>query len=152
MAVRNGDTPGMKEMPADQVFAFLDRSDPPMLGVLGTTARDGAPRVVPLWYRYDGEVVTVWSGEERVWVHHLRRDPRFAFSVQESAPPFGGVIMHGRADVVTSDGDEVSEEIRRITRRYIAEDQVESYVAGWPQLRTIVTLRPDRIKAWGTGY
>jgi hypothetical protein len=85
-------------------------------------------------------------------VRHIRRDPRFAFSVQEGEPPFAGVIMHGQAEVLTSDGDDVSEEIRRISRRYIPEPEVESYVAGWPQLRTIVTLRPQRIKAWGTGY
>jgi PPOX class probable F420-dependent enzyme len=142
----------MIDMPSEELVAFLDRSDPPMLGVLGTTTRDGAPRVVPLWYRFDGRVVTVWTGEMRQWVRHIRRDPRFAFSVQEGEPPFAGVIMHGQAEVLTSEGQDVSEEIRRISRRYIPEPEVESYVAGWPQLRTIVTLRPQRIKAWGTGY
>jgi hypothetical protein len=94
----------------------------------------------------------VWTTDARHWVRHIARDPRFAFSVQEGEPPYGGVIMHGTAEVRTGDGEDISEEIRRITRRYIAADEVEAYIAGWPDLRTIVTLRPDRVKAWGTGY
>lgn len=139
-------------MPPEDLLPFLDRADPPMLGVLGTTARDGSPRVVPVWYRFDGRVVTVWTGTMRKWVSHLARDPRFAFSVQESEPPFAGVIMHGDAEIRTGDSTDISDEIRRITRRYMPEDEVETYVAGWPELRTIVTLHPRRVKAWGTGY
>ncbi|CAA9550733.1 MAG: hypothetical protein AVDCRST_MAG79-2679 [uncultured Thermoleophilia bacterium] len=134
------------------VQAFLDRQDPGLLGVLGTTTPDGAPRVVPLWFRYDGTAVHVWTTETRHWVRHIKRDPRFAFSVQEAAPPYAGVIMHGHAEVTTGDDDEISEEIRRITRRYIPAAEVEPYIASWPQLRTIVTLRPDRVKAWSRGY
>jgi PPOX class probable F420-dependent enzyme len=139
-------------MPEEEVDAFLNREDPAMLGVLATTNRRGDPRVVPLWFRWDGEVVYVWTTEERYWVRHIARDPRFAFSVQEGVPPFAGVMMQGRAEVTTGGDEWLGEEIRRITRRYIPEPEVDAYIGGWAQLRTIVTLRPERLKAWSRGY
>jgi PPOX class probable F420-dependent enzyme len=139
-------------MSDDEMRTFLDRERPAMLGVLGTLRRDGSPHVVPVWYRYDGEAVYVWTTEERAWVRHILGDDRVSFTVPEPEPPYSSVVMHGRADVTTSDGPEVLDEIRRITRRYIEEPEVESYIAGWTHLRTIVTIRPERVTAWGRGY
>lgn len=39
--------------------AFLGRSWPTMLGVVGTVRADGSPHIVPVWYRYDDEFVNV---------------------------------------------------------------------------------------------
>ena len=134
------------------IQAFLDRTLPALLAVVGTLRKDGSPHVVPVWYRYDGEAMHVWTTEERGWVRNIKRDPRVGFSVQEPEPPYAAVVMHGRADVTTSDSAEVSEEIRRITRRYIDGPEVEDYVARWERLRTIVTVRLDRMTAWSRGY
>jgi PPOX class probable F420-dependent enzyme len=139
-------------MRREEIQAFLDRELPAMLGVLGTLRRDGSPHVVPVWYRYDGEAVYVWTTDERAWVRNLLRDARVSFTVPEPEPPYSAVVMHGRAEVTTSDSPEITEEIRRITRRYIGEPEVESYIAGWKHLRTIVTIRPERMSAWGRGY
>lgn len=139
-------------MSPDELRAFLDRSHPALLGVVATVRPDGSPHAVPVWYRYDGQAVRIWSDEQRAWVRHVRRDPRVAFSVQEGEPPFAAVVMHGRAEVATRDDDEVLAEIRRITARYLGPGEVESYVAGWPDLRTIVTVRPDLIVSWKRGY
>jgi hypothetical protein len=43
------------------------------------------------------------------------------------------------------------EEIRAITRRYIVPEEVEGYIARWPDLRTIVTIVPARIVSWSAG-
>lgn len=139
---------------SEDVRAFLDRSWPTMLGVVGTLRRDGAPHVVPVWYRYDGalRVVHIWTEEARGWVKNLRRDDRVAFSVQEDQPPFGAVVMQGRAEVVTSESEEARAEIRRITRRYVAEPEAESYIQVWAHLHTIVSIKPEKIVAWGKGY
>jgi PPOX class probable F420-dependent enzyme len=134
------------------VTLFLDRELPAMLGVVGTLLRDGSPHVVPVWYRYDGQRVHIWTIDSRLWVKNLLRDNRVAFSVQEEQEPFGAVMMRGRAEVVTNDGDEVSAEIRRITRRYIQAPEVENYVSHWLHLRTIVSITPHKITAWGKGY
>lgn len=139
-------------MRQEDIQAFLDRTRPALLGVVGTLRKDGSPHVVPVWYRYDGEGVHVWTTEERGWVRNLLRDPRVGLSVQEPQPPFAAVVMRGRAEVRTSDDADIAEEIRRITRRYIDEGEVESYVARWEHLRTIVKIRPERTTAWSRGY
>jgi PPOX class probable F420-dependent enzyme len=88
-------------MSPDELRAFLDREWPTPLGVVATIRGDGSPHVVPVWFRWNGEAVQIWSGEERLWVRNVRRDPRVAFSVQEEKPPFAAVIMRGRAEVAT---------------------------------------------------
>lgn len=139
-------------MTPEEVTAFLDRVRPALLGVVATLRADGSPHAVPVWYRWDGEGVSIWTHEERAWVQNARRDPRVAFSVQEIDPPYAAVVVRGRAEVTTSDASEIDEEIRRITRRYIDEPEVESYIADWSHLRTIVTIRPGSTSAWSRGY
>jgi PPOX class probable F420-dependent enzyme len=139
-------------MSASELDAFLDRTRPALVGVVGTLRRDGSPHAVPVWYRWDGEAARIWSDEGRGWVRNVLRDPRAAFSVHEIEPPYAAVVMHGRAEVATGASREIDDEIRLITRRYIDEPEVEDYVAGWAHLRTIVTIRPDAISSWTRGY
>jgi PPOX class probable F420-dependent enzyme len=138
-------------MDPEEISAFLDQEDPALVGVAGTTRADGSPHIVPVWYRWDRQVVRVWTHDERLWVRNLRRDPRIAFSVQETTPPYGAVTMRGRAEISTGSAD-AEGEIRRITRRYLLESEVEGYVAEWSQLRTIVCIHPENIRVWSRGY
>ena len=137
---------------SEEIRAFLDRSWPTMLGVVGTVRADGAPHIVPVWYRYDGETVSIWTHEERGWVQNLARDNRVAFSVQEDQPPFAAVLIRGRAEIITGDTQEVSAEIRRITERYVEAAGVNSYIQSWAHLKTIIRIKPEKIVAWGRGY
>ncbi len=139
-------------MSPSELRGFLDRTNPALVGVVGTLRKDGSPHVVPVWFRWDGEVVFVWTDEQRGWVRNAVRDPRVAFSAQETEPPFGAVVIHGTAVVTTSDDDETMAEIRHITHRYIEEAQVDEYIAGWAHLRTIATIHPESISSWGRGF
>jgi len=138
-------------MGPEEISAFLDQRNPALVGVAGTSRADGSPHVVPVWYRWDGDAVRVWTHEERLWVRNLRRDPRIAFSVQETKPPYGAVTMRGRAEIRTG-GADAEDEIWRITRRYLSENEVEGYVTAWSHLRTIVCIHPAAVRAWGRGY
>jgi PPOX class probable F420-dependent enzyme len=133
--------------------AFLERSLPGLLGVVGTLDEDGGPHLVPVWYRYDGERIYIWTLENRRWVKNLARDPRVAFSVQEDKPPYAAVSLRGHASITTSasttsNEEEVAQEIRRITRRYVEEPEVDGYIRLWSHLRTIVTITPEKISGW----
>jgi len=136
----------------EQLAEFLDRTDPPLLGVVGTIRADGGPHAVPVWYRYDGERIHIWTHEARAWVQNLLRDNRIALTVPEVAPPFSAVILRGHAQVRTSNEPDITAEIHAITRRYVPADEVESYVADWPRLRTIVSITPEHTTSWGKGY
>lgn len=130
---------------------FLAQTFPTPLGVVGTLRRDGSPHLVPVWFRWDGTVITIWTTEERVWVRNLMRDPRAAFSVQTFEAPYPAVVMRGTATVATADDNATMEEIRAITRRYVPAGGVDRYVADWPHLRTIVSITPDHIASWSAG-
>lgn len=146
-------------MSTAELRAFLDR---PLVGVVATVRADGAAHAVPVWYRYDGTAVRIWTDEARLWVRNIRRDGRAAFSVHESEPPFAAVVMRGRAELSTG-SEEVLREIYRIARRYLTAPEVDGYVHAqlnahlreherWTGLRTIVTIRPEIMRGWSRGY
>ena len=134
-----------------ELEAFLAQAFPTPLGVVATLRQDGSPHVVPVWFRWHAGAVTIWTTEGRSWVRNLLRDPRVAFSVQTFAAPYPAVVMRGMATVATVDDAGTIEEIRAISRRYVVPEDVEGYVAHWPQLRTIVTIVPAHVVSWSVG-
>ncbi len=95
--------------------------------------------------------MTIWTTETRAWVRNLLRDPRVAFSVQTFEEPYPAVMMRGDATVATANDAATVEEIRAIARRYLVPEEVEGYIARWPDLRTIVTIVPAHIVSWSAG-
>lgn len=130
---------------------FLAQTFPTPLGVIATLRRDGSPHVVPVWFRWDSGTVVIWTTETRVWVRNLLRDPRVAFSVQTFETPYPAVMMRGVATIATADDAATIEQAGAIARRYLDAEDVEEYVARWPDLRTIVTIVPDHIVSWSAG-
>ena len=128
------------------IHEFLNREHPGLLAVVGTLGRDACPHLVPVWYRWDGRSMHVWTLKERAWVRNLLREPKVGVSVQEGSL---AVMMKGQATVATSDGPEVDEEIRRITRRYVGDDEMDAYIAEWRPLRTIVRIEARHVYVWG---
>ena len=128
---------------------FLNRK-PGLLAVIGTNGHEGHPLLVPVWYRWDGKAILVWSLESRAWIQNALRDPKVGVSVQEESAPPMAVIMRGAATVETSDGSHIDDEIRRISQRYVPEESISGYLRDWPELRTIVRIVPQRIFVWGS--
>jgi PPOX class probable F420-dependent enzyme len=137
-------------MERPEIEAFLQR-EPGILGHIATVRRDGRPQVVPVWFRWDGTDIVIWTTDERAWVQQVHRTGHAAFSAGEDRPPYAAVLARGPATVVT-DGAGTDEEIRQITRRYLPEEHVEGYAAEWAALRTIVRIRPDVLRGWARGY
>jgi PPOX class probable F420-dependent enzyme len=135
-------------MDQEQIDALLRHGSPPSLGVVGTVRRDGSPHLAPVWFRWDGKSVKVWTADSRLWVRNLVRDPRVAFSIHADGPPYPSAVFYGTATVESGDLPSVHDEIRAITRRYVRPDDVESYISGWPDLLTVVTISPQRVTSW----
>jgi PPOX class probable F420-dependent enzyme len=140
----------MSMSPAE-LETFLAQAFPTPLGVIATLRHDGSPHIVPVWFRWDRGVVTIWTTDTRGWVRNLVRDPRVAFSVQTFEEPYPAVMMRGNATAATADDAATAEEIRAITGRYVVPEDVEGYIADWPNLRTIVTIVPGHIVSWSAG-
>jgi hypothetical protein len=121
---------------------------PGLLGVVCTSRDDGSPQANPVWFRLDdaGDV-RIWTDEARRWVANLRRAPRVAFSVHEPGPPWSSVSIRGRAELEVLAAEEAFAEIRRISARYLAPDQIDPYLDAWPQTRRIVTIHPTAVFA-----
>jgi PPOX class probable F420-dependent enzyme len=115
---------------------------PGLLGVVCTRRPDGSPQANPVWFRFDGERIRVWTDEERRWVRNLRRDPRVAFSVHENERPWVSLTVRGRAECGAGGPAGAEEEIRRISARYLAAPEIEAYTAAWPQTKSIVIIDP----------
>lgn len=131
-----------------RVHAFLNREQPGLLAVIGTHGPHGHPHLVPVWYRWDGQRMHIWTLATRTWVRNALRDARVGVSVQEEAEPQMAVMMRAVATVETSDDSQIDDEIRRIIRRYVPESGVPAYFREWRDLRTIVHLDPTRIFVW----
>jgi PPOX class probable F420-dependent enzyme len=138
-------------MSTAELETFLAQTFPTPLGVIATLRRDGSPQVVPVWFRWNRGTVTIWTTETRAWVRNLLRDPRVAFSVQTFEQPYPAVVIRGNATIATADDAATVEEIRAISRRYLVPDDVEGYIARWPDLRTIVTIVPAHVASWSAG-
>lgn len=131
-----------------ELARFLDR---PLTAVVSTTGREGAPHAVPVWYRFDGESLRVWTGERRVWVRNVLRDPRASVTVAEAEAPFAAALLRCAATVATGESW-IADEVRRITERYVPAAEVDAYLEQWDELQTVVTFLPERTVSWGRGY
>jgi PPOX class probable F420-dependent enzyme len=115
---------------------------PGILGVVGTTRADGSPHAAPVWFRFDGDAIRIWTDEERAWVKNVRRDGRVSFSVHQNESPWTSVVIRGYATISPQPLPQVMAEIERISARYLPAAEIAGYVAGWPQTRSIITIEP----------
>jgi PPOX class probable F420-dependent enzyme len=126
--------------------AFL-QADPPYVGCIATTDERGAPHAVPVWYRWDGHAVHVWSIATLRWPRNVVRDPRVAFTVFEHDRPYRAVYVKGRAEIASGSMTELADSIRPIVARYSADP--ETTMAGYDQgaEQVAVTIVPSSIAA-----
>lgn len=131
-----------------ELQAFLDR---PMTAVVSTIGGSGAPHAVPVWYRFANGRFTVWTDSSRRWVRNLQRSPEVSVVVAEHEMPFAAVVARGTAEIAV-DQPGTADEIGRIVRRYLPEDEVAGYVAQWSALRTIVRIKSLQVRSWARGF
>jgi PPOX class probable F420-dependent enzyme len=132
-------------MTDEQAFAFLAGGT--HTGKVATTRADGRPHVAPIWFVVDNGDLVFMTGAETLKGKTLRRDPRAALVVDLEEPPYAFVLVEGTVSL-SSDLDEMLPLSIAIARRYVSEDEAESYgrrnaVEG----ELLVRLRPDKIIA-----
>ncbi len=87
-----------------QIDAFLHNSTFPLR--LACVADDGFPRVVSVWYGYDGQCLRCVSHRSSQLVSLLQRCDRVGFELAPNEPPYHGVRGQGIA-TLDSDADGV---------------------------------------------
>lgn len=96
---------------------------------LAYTGRDGAPRVVPVAFWWDGTSLLVFTVPRSAKVAALEADPRVAITIdtQGQWPP-RALLIRGEVTVETVDG--VPTEYIEGSRKVTPADQMEAWTAG----------------------
>jgi PPOX class probable F420-dependent enzyme len=134
-----------REMTPEEIRAFLLQGT--RTAKLATTARDGSPHVMPVWFVLDGEDIVFNTGKETAKGRHLSRDPRVALVVDDEAPPFSFVHIRGTASI-SEDLDEVRRSATEIAERYMGAERAEEFGRrnGVPG-ELVVRVTPERVIA-----
>jgi len=132
-------------MTPEEINAFLDL---PLTGAIATLRDDGSPHVVPVWYRWDGAVITVWADATSPWVKRVRDQPRVAFTVFEHGIPSRAVYIRGTATVVQGPLKEFEAAIRPVTARYVAAEKLEETLREYDggNDKAVVTITPEFLR------
>ena len=136
-------------MSKDEVKAFL--TEETRVGRLGTAGADGAPHVVPVWFKVVGDDIHVHTQAESTKAMNLVANGRFAFAVDKDTMPYKGVSITGPAEVV---GDDVVDSIalvKELAVRYVGPEggpAFGEYIAAIPGVHVTLVLHIENWESW----
>jgi PPOX class probable F420-dependent enzyme len=116
-------------------------------GKLAVTLADGRPHVTPIWFVLDGDDIMLNTGVSSLKGKALLRDPRVSLCVDDQAPPYSFVVIHGTA-TLSEDLDEIRRWASVIGGRYMGADRAEEFGDrnGVPG-ELLVRITPSRVVA-----
>jgi hypothetical protein len=82
---------------------------------------DGTPRVVPIWFHWDGEAVVLGSPGKAPKLKVLQGQPDVAITIDTAEFPYRVLSIRGRAEVELL--DDVAPEYTAAAKRYFGEAQ-----------------------------
>jgi hypothetical protein len=119
----------------------------PLVARLGYNGLDGAPRVVPIGYLWDGTSFVMCTATMAPKVRALSADPKVALSIDTDAQPPLILLVRGGANVEIVDG--VPDEFLAASRKGLPPDQWSAFEDGarsmYPQMARIA-IRPEWAK------
>jgi hypothetical protein len=110
---------------------------------LAYTWTDGSPRVVPIWFAWDGAAIRLWSPPSAPKLIALARDSRVALTIDRNEWPVKVLLIRGVAEVDSVASD--SPDYRAMATRYLGEAGASSWVAQYSQMFpqcAQITIRP----------
>lgn len=122
---------------------------------LSTTRPDGRPHIVPTWFDWDGEVITVFSKTDAQKVRNVRHQPSVMVAVGRPELNFAVELLEGEAVVVDTpiapDGPVEPLPSPRFARKYAAAFADAGYTAeSFSATYTVtVRIRLTRLLDWG---
>src|SRR5512133_352910 len=88
---------------------------------LAYVARDGTPRVVPVWFHWDGDCIVVATPTKAPKVHALRERPKVAITIDDNTFPNKVLLVRGTARMTAVQG--VVPEYARAAERYLGIEE-----------------------------
>ena len=87
---------------------------------------DGTPRVVPIWFHWDGKQIVMASPPRAPKLKALRTNPRVALTIDSNDFPHKVLLVRGSATVEMVDG--IVPEYAASAARYFGEEQGNAWV------------------------
>ena len=87
---------------------------------------DGTPRVVPIWFHWDGKEFVLASPPKAPKLKALRKNAKVALTIDDTAFPHKVLLVRGTAKVEMVKG--VAPEYAASARRYFGEEQGKAWV------------------------
>jgi PPOX class probable F420-dependent enzyme len=120
---------------------------------LSSVRADGRPHVVPTWFDWDGELITVFSRPTAQKVRNVRSHPSVMVAIGRAEPDFDVELLEGEATVVDA-GNEGSRAIwpsSHFAVKYAAALATEGrtlarFADDYP---CAIRIRPSRLLDWG---
>ena len=106
----------------DVAGALLDSQ---CLARLAYNWRDGTPRVVPIWFHWDGQEFVVSSPPKAPKLKALETGSKVALTIDRDTWPYHALMIRGTANVRMVDG--VPTEYSAAARRYMARQQGDAW-------------------------
>lgn len=126
-------------------MAFLQDAKAPLR--LAINGHDGAPRLVSLWYVWDGKALWCATPAQAITSVQLARDGRCAFEVSTNQPPYRGVRGTGVAELLPERGRDV---LGAVMSRYLTERNasLRDRLSQRSGEEVAIRVVPDSMFAW----
>ena len=108
------------------------------------TWTDGTPRVVPIWFHWNGEALVLGTPPTAPKLKALARNRRVALTIDENGFPARVLMVRGEATIDMVPG--VTNEYAACAVRYLGEEQGRAWVGQVGQLfrqMARITIRPE---------
>lgn len=109
--------------------------------------RDGTPRVVPIWFHWDGETIVLGSPPSAPKVNVLPNNTKVALTIDRDEFPYHALLIRGSTHVETVDG--VTPEYAACAERYFGPEQGREWVEGMRQISSQmvrISVRPEWVR------
>lgn len=126
--VRQGDLELLQHPAAQEL---LQSKIPARLAYVWT---DGTPRVVPIWYHWNGKEFVMATPPRAPKLKALKKNPKVSFTIDDNIFPHKVLLVRGTARLEPVDG--IVPEYAAAAQRYFDPEQAEAWLA---QLRTMVS-------------
>lgn len=128
-----------------EVVAFLEQERTPLR--LALNGHDGFPLLASLWFRYAQGALWCATHQDSLVARRLAQDPRAAFEVSVSEPPYYGVRGQAAVERLPKQGQQ---ELEALLERYLGGH--DSKLARWLLSRAdeevALRIRPKWLTSW----
>jgi PPOX class probable F420-dependent enzyme len=105
---------------------------------------DGTPRVIPVWFHWDGRELVMAGPPDAPKMKSLPRNSKVAVTIDSETWPYHALLVRGTATCTVVDG--LPKEYVASAHRYMGEEQGEAWVATVNQMSpqsARIAIRPE---------